>query len=195
MGHCLPLYFSALHSSYTHTFLLTGKCTFSDSHTSVYASTAKISSLTFTFITLHTSIPLWQHVPYNEPFFDMVQLKTNVNGKLLAHFCVFLFVKTQHAVLGFSLFNTPVPRVSRPNYVTVSDLSDMRDNENATYSVWSNFPSSFQFKHYFARVQTKTLLRKGRFSEEERTEVFNYLHVIISICTVLNLCSKVGNRC
>lgn len=75
-------------------------------------------------------------MPHDEPFSDVVQLKTNVNGKLLAYFCVVLFVKTQRAVLGllFSL-NTSLPRVWRPNYVTASDLSDMRDNENATYSV------------------------------------------------------------
>lgn len=52
--------------------------------------------------------------------------------------------------------------------------------------------SSFQFTLYLALVQTKVLLRRGRFSEDERDKGFNYLQGIMSICTVLNLWSRWG---
>lgn len=51
---------------------------------------------------------------------------------------------------------------------------------------------SFQFTLYLAHVQTKVLLRRGRFSEEERAKGFNYLQGIMSTCTVSDLCSGWG---
>lgn len=104
MGCCLPLHCTPHAPSLTSALSLVNR----------KVSTQAQIKFPPSLFSISTFLPLWPHVLYFQLFWflDIVQLKTSINGKLLAYFCVFLFVKTQHAVLGllFSL-NTSLPRV------------------------------------------------------------------------------------